>query len=141
MHAGWALWRTCGAWTRTWMVAWAAGGSGFAVLLICITCIVNAAEGGAVVAVTDQRGIIRRCLLEYKGCAAGAVDHVNFQNLACRAAARQEESSDSPPGSVTLQQRGQPNRTPPTPDVRLYHRAVVVAQVQPSLPARKLALR
>ena len=33
------------------------------------------------------------------------------------------------PQSVTLQQRKlQEHRTPPTPDVRLYHRAVVVAQ-------------
>lgn len=36
--------------------------------------------------------------------------------------------NQSPP-SVTLQQRRlQEQRTPPTPDVRLYHRAVVVAQ-------------
>lgn len=36
--------------------------------------------------------------------------------------------NESPP-SVTLQQRRlQEQRTPPTPDVRLYHRAVVVAQ-------------
>ena len=48
------------------------------------------------------------------------------------------------PGSVTLQMKQHyalaNQRTPPTPDVRLYHRAVVVAQdtpgedVAPSLP-------
>ena len=59
----------------------------------------------------------------------------------CRAAARQEESSDSPPGSVTLQQRGQPNRTPPTPDVRLYHRAVVLLRYsRPYQPGTRLAI-
>ena len=49
-----------------------------------------------------------------------------------RLAAKQEEAADSrsaSPGSVSLQQKGLDPRTPPTPDVRLYHRAVVVAQV------------
>ncbi len=36
---------------------------------------------------------------------------------------------DASPPSITLQQRkSAEQRTPPTPDVRLYHRAVVVAQ-------------
>ena len=46
------------------------------------------------------------------------------------------QDADSPtastPGSVTLQMKqahaDANQRTPPTPDVRLYHRAVVVAQ-------------
>ena len=43
------------------------------------------------------------------------------------------------PGSVTLQMKQQyalnNQRTPPTPDVRLYHRAVVVAQDTPGQPS------
>ena len=44
---------------------------------------------------------------------------------------------DGSPGSVTLQMKHQyalaNQRTPPTPDVRLYHRAVVVAQDTPGV--------
>ena len=44
---------------------------------------------------------------------------------------------DGSPGSVTLQLKHQyalaNQRTPPTPDVRLYHRAVVVAQDTPGV--------
>lgn len=44
---------------------------------------------------------------------------------------------DGSPGSVTLQMKQQyaltNQRTPPTPDVRLYHRAVVVAQDTPGV--------
>ena len=40
-----------------------------------------------------------------------------------------ERAENQSPPSVTLQQRKLlEQRTPPTPDVRLYHRAVVVAQ-------------
>ena len=50
-----------------------------------------------------------------------------------RLAAQQEEeattSRSASPTSVSLQQKGVDPRTPPSPDVRLYHRAVVVAQV------------
>ncbi|CAL5230077.1 g13534 [Coccomyxa viridis] len=52
-------------------------------------------------------------------------------NVERRLAARQEEETTSrsaSPTSVSLQQKGVDPRTPPTPDVRLYHRAVVVAQ-------------
>ena len=54
---------------------------------------------------------------------------------------------DGSPGSVTLQMKHQyalaNQRTPPTPDVRLYHRAVVVAQDTPGqysqlIPSRTL---
>ena len=39
------------------------------------------------------------------------------------------EDDDASPPSITLQQRkSAEQRTPPTPDVRLYHRAVIVAQ-------------
>jgi len=42
---------------------------------------------------------------------------------------RGEDDEDGTPPSITLQQRKTAEqRTPPTPDVRLYHRAVVVAQ-------------
>lgn len=44
---------------------------------------------------------------------------------------------DGSPGSVTLQMKHHyalaNQRTPPTPDVRLYHRAVVVAQDTPGV--------
>lgn len=59
-------------------------------------------------------------------------------------AARAEEEraggrAESPAGSVTLGQRGAAaQRTPPTPDVRLYHRAVVVAQQESSGSLRGL---
>ena len=51
--------------------------------------------------------------------------------VCCRIARPDDDLSGSrggSPSSVTLQQRGIDPRTPPTPDVRLYHRAVVVAQ-------------
>ena len=57
---------------------------------------------------------------------------LNAPACCSRLAAKQEEAADSrsaSPGSVSLQQKGLDPRTPPTPDVRLYHRAVVVAQV------------
>ena len=41
---------------------------------------------------------------------------------------RGDDDDDGTPPSITLQQRKTAERTPPTPDVRLYHRAVVVAQ-------------
>ena len=42
---------------------------------------------------------------------------------------RGDDDEDGTPPSITLQQRKTAEqRTPPTPDVRLYHRAVVVAQ-------------
>jgi hypothetical protein len=43
------------------------------------------------------------------------------------------------PGSVTLQHKkgSEAPRTPPTPDVRLYHRAVVVAQEATGATARR----
>ncbi|KAK9908007.1 hypothetical protein WJX75_001420 [Coccomyxa subellipsoidea] len=56
----------------------------------------------------------------------------NLDNVGRRIAGRPEEdlagSRGSSPSSISLQQRGLDPRTPPTPDVRLYHRAVVVAQ-------------
>lgn len=51
---------------------------------------------------------------------------------------------DGSPGSVTLQMKQHyalaNQRTPPTPDVRLYHRAVVVAQDTPGLCEASLLL-
>ena len=42
---------------------------------------------------------------------------------------RGDDDEDGTPPSITLLQRKTAEqRTPPTPDVRLYHRAVVVAQ-------------
>ncbi len=71
--------------------------------------------------------------------SARACDHIWWDQ--CRASARPAEEADSPDsrsgtplGVALLRQRLQGERLPPTPDVRLHHRAIVVAQEQHGRP-------
>ena len=97
-------------------------------------------------AVEDLRCLDEDLDREASAAASTSAQTPQQQSPSSEASAMQSSAStpdstpstrDGSPGSVTLQMKQHyalaNQRTPPTPDVRLYHRAVVVAQDTPGV--------